>query len=51
MENIKDYDQTEDQDIESPAWHGEILKKRAEKIESGETEFIPLEEWKKKVLG
>ena len=32
MESIKDYDQTEDQDIESPAWHGEILKKRAEKL-------------------
>ena len=43
--------ETEDQDVESPAWHGEILKKRAEKIESGETEFISLEEWKIKVLG
>ena len=51
MENIKDYDQTEDQDIESPAWHGEILRKRAEKIESGETEFMSLEELKQKIRG
>ncbi len=51
MEILKDDDQAEDQDIESPAWHGEILKKRAEKIESGETKFISLEELKKKILG
>ena len=36
----------DEEEIESPAWHEEILKKRRNKIESGKTKFIPLSEIK-----
>jgi putative addiction module component (TIGR02574 family) len=30
--------------VESPAWHGEILKGRLEKIRKGESKFLDLDE-------
>jgi hypothetical protein len=36
----------DEEEIESPGWHEEILKKRRKKIESGKTKFIPLSEIK-----
>jgi len=35
-------------EIKSPKWHEEILSDRKEKIKSGETNFISLEELKSK---
>ena len=32
------------EDIESPAWHGEILKQREEALKNGTDQFISLEE-------
>ncbi|MBF0241156.1 MAG: addiction module protein [Desulfamplus sp.] len=33
--------------VDSPSWHYEILQKRKERIESGKTKFLTLEELKK----
>jgi len=35
--------------IESPAWHKKILKKRLAKIESGKGEFLTLAQLKKRL--
>jgi putative addiction module component (TIGR02574 family) len=37
----------EESKIVSPEWHGNILEERKRKMESGEAEFISLEELKK----
>ena len=36
----------DEEEIESPAWHEEILKKRRNNIESGKTKFSSLSEIK-----
>ncbi|GBE05980.1 putative addiction module component [bacterium BMS3Abin10] len=46
MEELWDALCHEEQEIKSPAWHGKILKKRKKKIESGEAEFISIDELK-----
>ena len=37
----------EDASLPSPEWHGDILKKREEKIKSGEAKFLSLSDLKK----
>ncbi len=44
MEELWDSLCHEDQEIDLPAWHGDILEDRKEKIEKGEAEFISLED-------
>lgn len=46
MEELWDALCHEEQEIESPAWHGKILEERKKKIESGEAEFISIDELK-----
>lgn len=36
----------ESKTIDSPAWHGEILKERQKKIDSGTAEYISIEDLK-----
>ncbi|QII13623.1 hypothetical protein KsCSTR_42440 [Candidatus Kuenenia stuttgartiensis] len=48
MEELWDALCHEEHEIESPAWHEEILDKRKKKIESGKAEFISIEELKTK---
>ena len=38
--------EAKDDEVESPAWHGEVLAERAAKIESGEAKFMTLDELK-----
>ena len=47
MELLWDALSHEDNEMKSPAWHEAILKKRKERIESGETKFISLDQLKK----
>jgi putative addiction module component (TIGR02574 family) len=35
--------------FESPAWHGEVLRERAEAVKSGKEKFIDWEEAKKQL--
>ena len=49
MEELWDALCHEEKEIESPAWHGEILENRRKKIEKGEAEFITLEDLKASV--
>jgi len=46
MELLWDALSHEDHEMDSPAWHEEILRKRKERIESGETKFISLDQLK-----
>lgn len=46
MELLWDALSHEEKEIESPAWHEEILRRRKERIESGEAKFITLEQLK-----
>ncbi len=46
MEELWDALCHEEQDIESPEWHKEILKGRKKKIETGKAEFISIEDLK-----
>ena len=46
MEELWDGLCHEEQEIKSPAWHGKILEERKKKIESGEAEFISIDELK-----
>ena len=48
MEVIWDTLLHEEVEISSPEWHEKVLEERRSKIESGEAEFIPLSELKKK---
>ena len=48
MEALWESLQSDESGVESPEWHGEILRERKRKIENGETEFITLEELKKR---
>ena len=48
MEALWDSLTHESTEIKSPAWHGDVLSKRKEKIESGNANFISLEELKLK---
>jgi putative addiction module component (TIGR02574 family) len=36
-----------DEEIESPAWHSEVLAEREARIQSGEAQFLSLNEVKK----
>ena len=36
-------------ELESPAWHGEVLRERARQVEAGETHFIPWEEARREI--
>ncbi|PWU10790.1 MAG: acyl-protein synthetase [Verrucomicrobia bacterium] len=40
-----DLSQHEDE-IESPSWHGDVLKEREERVASGKESFVPWEEAK-----
>lgn len=46
MEMLWDVMLHDDQDIPSPAWHEEVLKKRRESIVNGSAKFISLSELK-----
>ena len=48
MEALWDSLVHEESEIESPDWHKEILGERQRKIESGEAEFLSIEEVKAK---
>lgn len=39
--------ENQEKDIESPAWHKDILEKRLEKIEKNDVKYISLDELKK----
>ncbi|MEY2481929.1 MAG: hypothetical protein QOK24_457 [Verrucomicrobiota bacterium] len=39
---------TKDETIESPPWHGEVLAEREAKIQSGQGQFLSLDEVKKR---
>ena len=41
MEEI--WDSLRSDDLESPAWHEDILRERKQKIKSGEAEFISID--------
>jgi len=47
MEELWDSFLREDNELESPQWHQDILEKRSQKIEENEAEFIPLEALRK----
>jgi len=47
MEMIWSSLQKEEDNLDSPAWHSDILDERRTKIENGEAEFISLDEAKK----
>lgn len=49
MEELWDALCHEDQEIESPAWHGDILEDRKKKIETGKAEFISIKDLKESV--
>jgi putative addiction module component (TIGR02574 family) len=36
----------EEQDIESPEWHGEVLAARKAKVDSGKAQFLSVEQLK-----
>ena len=36
-------------EIESPAWHGEVLAARQAKVDSGEAQFLSIAELKKRL--
>lgn len=38
----------EEEEVQSPAWHKPILKKRKERIESGEAKFYTLDQLKER---
>jgi hypothetical protein len=46
MEELWDALCHEDQEIDSPAWHGDILEDRRKKIETGKAEFISIKDLK-----
>ncbi len=46
MEELWDSLCHEDQEIDSPAWHGDILEDRKARIEKGEAGFISFEDLK-----
>lgn len=46
MEELWDVLCHEDQEIDSPAWHGGILEDRKKKIETGKAEFISINDLK-----
>ncbi len=48
MEALWDSLTHESTEIESPAWHGDILSERKEKIKNGSASFISLDELKAK---
>ena len=37
-----------DEEVESPAWHREVLAEREARIQSGEAQFLSLDEVKKR---
>ena len=39
----------EEQDIDSPKWHGEVLAARKAKVDSGEAEFLSVAQLKKRL--
>ncbi len=39
----------EQQDIESPGWHGEVLAARKAKVDSGEAEFLSVAQLKERL--
>jgi hypothetical protein len=39
----------EQQDIESPEWHGEVLAARKAKVESGEAQFLTVAQLKERL--
>jgi Putative addiction module component len=39
----------EQQDIESPEWHGEVLAARKAKVDSGEAQFLNVAQLKKRL--
>ncbi len=38
-----------DEEFESPAWHGEVLKERESRLREGKDEFIPWEDAKREL--
>ncbi len=46
MEELWDSLRHEENEIDSPEWHKEILESRRRKIEKGDAEFISLEDLK-----
>lgn len=49
MEELWDAICHEDQEVDSPAWHGDILGDRRKKIESGKAEFISVKDMKESI--
>ena len=47
MEDLWDALTHEKKEIESPAWHEEILNSRRKKIESGKAKFLTIEDLKR----
>ena len=36
-------------ELESPAWHGEVLRERLRQVEAGEMHFLPWEDAQKRI--
>lgn len=49
MEGLWDALCRDEQGIESPAWHGDMLKDRKKKIETGKAEFISIKDLKENI--
>jgi len=51
MEAIWDSFEQEGDEIDSPDWHGDVLRRRRARIESGEATFLSLEEARERLGG
>lgn len=49
MNAIWDSLDAKDQEIESPAWHADVLAERAAEIDSGEAKFLTIDELKERL--
>ncbi len=43
------WDALEDEELDTPQWHHDILEKRVQKLDSGEAETLSLDELKNKL--
>jgi putative addiction module component (TIGR02574 family) len=51
MEALWDSFASDAQELASPAWHGEILDHRQRRIQSGEAQFVSMDEARNRLLG
>ncbi|WP_223293881.1 addiction module protein [Pelodictyon phaeoclathratiforme] len=49
MEDLWETLSNEDNNLQSPAWHQEILEERMDLINTGQAEYVTIEELKKRI--